>query len=84
MLDIKFIRENKDIVQAGAKKKHIDFNVEELLKIDDERKALLGEVEKMKAEQNVVSRQIANGPQEQKMAKVSQMRILKDSLQDLS
>ena len=28
MLDIKFIRENKDIVQAGAKKKHIEIDIE--------------------------------------------------------
>jgi seryl-tRNA synthetase len=35
MLDIKFIRENKDIVALGAKKKHVDFDVEELIKVDD-------------------------------------------------
>ncbi len=82
MLDIKFIRENKDLIKIGAKKKHVDFDVEELIKVDDERRERLAEVEKMKAEQNVVSRQIANGPQEGRDAKVSQMRILKDSLQE--
>ncbi|MFC1615004.1 serine--tRNA ligase [Patescibacteria group bacterium] len=82
MLDIKFIRENKDLVQMGAKKKHIKFDVEELLKEDGKRRALLAEVEEMKAEQNVVSRQIANVPVEQRDAKISQMQILKNSLQD--
>ncbi len=82
MLDIKFIRENKDLIQMGAKKKHIKFDVEELLKADDERKVLLSEVEEMKAEQNVVSRQIANVPAEQRDAKISQMQILKNSLQE--
>mgnify|MGYP003395548634 CR=1 FL=1 len=31
MLDIKFIRENKDLVAAGAQKKHIDFDIKKLL-----------------------------------------------------
>ena len=30
MLDIKFIRENKDIVQAGAKKKRVEIDIEKL------------------------------------------------------
>jgi seryl-tRNA synthetase len=35
MLDIKFIRENKDLVKEGARKKHVDFNVDELIALDD-------------------------------------------------
>ena len=38
MLDIKFIRENAELVQEGAKKKHIDFDVQKLLEVDDKRK----------------------------------------------
>ena len=34
MLDIKFIRENKDIVIAGAKKNRINVDIEQLLKLD--------------------------------------------------
>ena len=41
MLDIKFIRENIDIVKSGAKKKNIEIDLDELLKIDDERKEML-------------------------------------------
>ncbi len=55
MLDIKFIRENKDIVAAGAVKKHIDFNVEELLVADDARRAILLEVEAMRGKQNEIA-----------------------------
>jgi hypothetical protein len=33
MLDINFIRENKELIETGAKKKHLDFNVNELLKV---------------------------------------------------
>ena len=41
MLDIKFIRENKDIVAEGAKKKHIAFDVSALIAADDKRRARL-------------------------------------------
>ncbi|MFH0846131.1 MAG: serine--tRNA ligase [Patescibacteria group bacterium] len=58
MLDIKFIRENQELVQNAAKKKHIDFSVEELLKIDDERKAALSTVERMRSEQNIYTDRI--------------------------
>ncbi|KKS56376.1 MAG: hypothetical protein UV22_C0033G0004 [Parcubacteria group bacterium GW2011_GWA2_42_35] len=37
MLDIKFIRENAQLVQEAAAKKRIDFNVKKLLEIDKER-----------------------------------------------
>jgi len=35
MLDIKFIRENKDIVAAGAIKKHIKVDIDKLIALDD-------------------------------------------------
>jgi len=46
MLDIKFIRENKDIVQAGAKKKRVEVDIEKLITLDDERLKELKEVER--------------------------------------
>lgn len=55
MLDIKFIRENKDIVELGAKKKLIKIDINELISIDDKRLLLLGEVENLRAKQNSVS-----------------------------
>jgi seryl-tRNA synthetase len=55
MLDIKFIRENKDVVIAGAKKKLVKVDIDELIKIDDKRLALLAEVETLRAKQNSVS-----------------------------
>jgi seryl-tRNA synthetase len=59
MLDIKFIRENKDLVFSGAQKKHIDFNVDELLAADDLRRALLIEVEAMRGRQNETAAGVA-------------------------
>lgn len=59
MLDIKFIRENKDLVALGAKKKHIDFNVDELIALDDKRRELQTLIEGKRAEQNSFSDKIA-------------------------
>jgi seryl-tRNA synthetase len=53
MLDIKFIRENKDLISAGAKKKHIDFDIERLLEVDDKRKDLTTKVDEKNRERNV-------------------------------
>jgi seryl-tRNA synthetase len=52
MLDIKFIRENKELVAQGAIKKHKNFNVDELITVDDERKGLLLSIETKRAELN--------------------------------
>lgn len=59
MLDIKFIRENKDIVALGAKKKHIDIDLDKLLALDDERLKVLKTVEELRSEVNRVSNDIA-------------------------
>lgn len=60
MLDIKFIRENKDIVAEAARKKHMSFDVDALLEADRERLALLTEVENLRALQNTASDKIAS------------------------
>ncbi len=62
MLDIKFIRENKDIVAAGAKKKHIDVDIDALIALDDRRRALQQEIDTKRAEQNEASKLISADP----------------------
>ncbi|MCK5592182.1 MAG: hypothetical protein KAI72_09530, partial [Candidatus Pacebacteria bacterium] len=41
MLDINFIRQNKEIMKMAAQKKHVDFDVDKLIAIDDARRELL-------------------------------------------
>ena len=41
MLDIKFIKENKEQVIKSAKLKGIDVNVEHLISLDEKRRKLL-------------------------------------------
>src|SRR5947208_2478244 len=81
MLDIHFIRENKDIVQAGAKKKRLDFDVEKLITLDDKRLELLKLVENLRAEQNRTSAMIGNNlGVEEKKQMIAEMSLLKEDL----
>ena len=82
MLDIKFIRENKELIIEGARKKHIKFDPSDLIKADDKRKELLSEIEKMRAEQNEVSVRLPQLKEAgQKAELIAQMKILKEKLQ---
>ena len=45
MLDIKFIRENKDLVAQAAKNKHREIDVDELIRVAEERKTLRTEID---------------------------------------
>lgn len=58
MLDIKFIRENLDIVKMAATKKHIMVDVDRLVVVDDSRRELMSALESKRAEQNRVSADI--------------------------
>ncbi len=81
MLDIKFIRENKDIVQAGAKKKHVDIDIEKLITLDDERLKVLKEVEELRSEVNKVSNDIArNQDHTLKGQLIEEMRSVKEEI----
>src|SRR3989344_4056009 len=45
MLDIKFIKENKDLVAKAAKNKNRDIDVEEILRVAEERKKVRTEID---------------------------------------
>ena len=82
MLDIKFIRENRDIVIAGAKKKCVTVDINALIALDDRRRELMGSSEKKRAEQNSFNDKIAKaGIRDERDALIAEMKILKESLQ---
>ena len=81
MLDIKFIRENPDLIKDAVRKKHLDFNVDELLAAEEKRTALLTEVEQMRAEQNTITDQIARtSSTEERQAMIGRMKTFKETL----
>ncbi|MEK7669571.1 MAG: serine--tRNA ligase [Patescibacteria group bacterium] len=87
MLDIKFIRENAELIAEGAKKKHISFDVQKLLGVDDKRKKISQEVEEKRAVQNKVSEEVAKAGQAGNIAEkrklIEEMQPLKEKMQKL-
>ena len=62
MLDINFIRNNKELVEKSAKEKNYKgVKIDEVLKLDDERKALLQDVEKLRKERNDTAAKMKGG-----------------------
>lgn len=60
MLDIRLIREQPDLVKDGLKKLYADPSlVDDVLRLDEERRASQTEVDGLKAERNQVSKQVA-------------------------
>ena len=80
MLDIKFIRENKDIVAAGARRKRIAVDIDKLLEIDDRRRELQALIDQKRAEQNLASDAITRAGGEERDRIISKMQTLKESL----
>ncbi len=81
MLDIKFIRENWELIKEAARKKHIEFDVENLLKIDKERLETLQKVETLRAEQNKASEEIVRTTDNSVKDSIKEkMRTLKEEL----
>ncbi|GJM81809.1 serine--tRNA ligase [Paenibacillus sp. HMSSN-139] len=58
MLDVKWIREHQEQVQTVAEEKGIALSVSELLRWDDQRRALLQETERLRQERNRLTPQI--------------------------
>jgi seryl-tRNA synthetase len=82
MLDIKFIRENKDLITLATKKKHLNFVVEKLIEVDDKRKELMAQSEKKRAEQNSANDKITNAvTPEERNKLISEMKIVKAELE---
>jgi len=81
MLDIKFIRENKDLVAEGAKKKHIEFDVDALIAADDKRRSLIQKIEEKRAEQNTATERISQTQDAALRANlIAEMKLLKENL----
>ncbi len=84
MLDISFIRDNLELVKAGATKKHVDLNLDDLIIKDDARRSLLSELEGKRAEQNRASTAIAaESDATKRQALIDSMKSVKENVQAL-
>ena len=83
MLDIKFIRENKDIVKAGIQKKRSALDIDALLLLDEKRLEIMARTEALRSEQNKMSNSIAveqDFAARQQM--INEMKLVKDEFKE--
>ncbi len=83
MLDIKFIRENAELIQEAAKKKHVNFDVQTLVVVDDKRKALSQSLDEKRSKQNKVGEEVAKSLGEEKAKLIAELTPLKDEIGEL-
>jgi len=85
MLDINLIREQPEIVRKSLCDRQMDPEpVDRVLELDERRRSLLGEVEALKAERNVVSKQIGQMKEAaERQAKIEAMRSVGDKISTL-
>jgi seryl-tRNA synthetase len=80
MLDIAFIREFPDLVKAGAKKKHIQVDVDRLLDVDRQRRTLITEIEQLRAERNRKSKAVSSLPSGERETLLAETRVITEQL----
>lgn len=81
MLDIKFIKDNAEVVKEAVRKKRLTVDVDRLLALEAERVALLAEVEALRAQQNEASAKIQQAGAEERAALIEAMKTVKEAMQ---
>lgn len=86
MLDIKLLRTNFEEVEKALSTRNEDFDLSRFKDLDEKRRALLGEVEALKAEQNATSKQIPVLKKEGKDVSsiMEEMKILSEKIKSLN
>ncbi len=80
MLDIKFIRENKDIVKDAIRKKFVKLDLDELISLDDKRREVMLLTENLRAEQKKVSDGMVGADVSGREELLAKLRPLKESI----
>lgn len=85
MLDLNLIREKPDLLRTALMNRQMDpSSVDSILRLDEKRRTLLTEVEKLKAERNAVSREIGKMKDaSERELKITAMRDVGDQISRL-
>ena len=83
MLDIKYIRENSDIVKKAAIDKLINVDIDRLLKIDQQIREINQNLDALKEKRNKLSKEIPNLSAEEKRVSIEEVKNLKISISSL-
>src|SRR3989338_5515826 len=78
MLELKFIRENLDLVREALKRRNLNLDLDNLLEIDNKRRKVLAELEELRAKKNKANDEISRLLKEKKDPK-EKIGSMKDS-----
>ena len=85
MLDIKFIRENVEVVKKTIENKNAKVDINEFLNMDSQRRTLLAQADALKHQKNVASDEIAKLMKEKKNAKdkIQDMKMVSQKIDEI-
>lgn len=81
MLDIKFIRENPDLIKEAVRKKHLSFDVDALITLEEKRKEALTAFETIRAKQNELSAAVAKASSDERAGLIESLKPIKEEVQ---
>lgn len=81
MLDVKFIRENPELVQSDAAKKGYDISIKDLLKQDETRRKLKTEADEIRKNRNAINEEIKQAKGKPDASLIEKTKQLKNELQ---
>ncbi|MBL8013924.1 MAG: serine--tRNA ligase, partial [Candidatus Omnitrophica bacterium] len=78
MLDIKFIRDNRQAVEAGLKAKRVTISLDVLIELDEKRRQLSTKIDDLRSQQNKANDEISSAKRNKQDAteKIAAMRAI--------
>jgi seryl-tRNA synthetase len=87
MLDARFVRENPEAVRSAMANRRSTWDVDAFLKLDEERRSLIGEVESLQAQRNDASKTIGalmkDGKRDEAETAKEQVRLVNERITGL-
>ncbi len=87
MLDLKWVRENPDLVRKGLAAKNSRFDLDQLLSLDSQRRSLLKEADDLKAKRNAANDEVLRlkktGQNDQAQAFIQSLKALSQNIKDI-
>lgn len=85
MIDINLLRDNPELVKTSTANKNANADIDKALELDERRRALIVEVEQLKALRNKVTKEIADAKKNKEDAqpKIDQMRKVSGDIKQM-
>jgi seryl-tRNA synthetase len=80
MLDLEFIRTNKEAIAKAIADKNMDVDLDKFLSLDKTRRSLSQEIDQMRASQNEFNKKVTSLNDNQKEKSFSDMKVLSNDL----